>query len=241
MLFGNGQYQCTDGGEHTQDGYPHRGIAVEGIGAYLGLGRLDVDNVVLLQVEIGALGDGGIVQVEVHHVTAAYAVFAQQLYIIAYGEEGHIARLCQSFEQGDFLVVYSIGTWFVNFAQYAEFVVGAADGNQRGFFQIRLELFTQQGFALAGSHAGNFKFAQYGEVNHAFVVYQILEQIGVLHTYSIVACYAFVLSQLAVERSRCRGVGGTHYDGKQVLGHDTEIVQLAFYILVDNLVVTQVN
>lgn len=53
LLFGNCKYKRSDGSYNAEQGNPHGGIAVKGIGTYLCLGGFDIDHVVLLQIEVG--------------------------------------------------------------------------------------------------------------------------------------------------------------------------------------------
>lgn len=53
LLFGNCEYKGSDGSHDAEQGNPHGGVAVKGIGTNLCLGGLDIDHIVLLQVEIG--------------------------------------------------------------------------------------------------------------------------------------------------------------------------------------------
>lgn len=173
LLFGNCEYKGSDGSHDAEQGNPHGGVAVKGIGAYLRLRGLDIDHVVLLQVEIGRLGYVSFIQVEVVYPAHACGVFAEQLYVVAYREEGHVACLCQGFEDGDLFGIGGIGTRASYFAQYAEFVVGGTHRDVGYFLQVGLQLFANQGLTFAVGQAHNLETSQYREINTSLIVYQV--------------------------------------------------------------------
>ena len=173
LLFGNCKYKGSDRGHNAEQGNPHGGVAVKGVGTYLCLGGLDIDYVVLLQVEIGRLGYVGFVQVKVIYPTHTRGVFTEQLHVIAYREEGHIACLCQGLEDGDFFGISSIGAWASYFAQYAELVVGGTHGDVGYFLEVGLKLFANQGFTFAVGQAHYFETPQYRKIDTTLIIYQI--------------------------------------------------------------------
>lgn len=241
LLFGNCKYKGSNGSYDAEQGNPHGGVAVKGIGTYLGLGGLDIDHVVLLQIEVGGLGYVGFIQVEVIYPAYARGVFAEQLHVIAHREEGHIASLCQSFEDGDFFGIGGVGTRFAYFTQYAELVVGSTYRHIRCFLQVGLELFTNEGFTLAVGQAHYLDHAQYGEVDIALVVYQIRKQVGILHTGGAGTSAVLALPDFPVKRSRSFRVGGAYQNSKLVFGHDAEVIELSFKGFIEHLFVLKVE
>lgn len=241
LLFRNCKYKGSDGSHNTEQGNPHGGVTVKGVGTHLRLGGLDIDHVVLLQVEIGRLGYVGFIQVKVIYPTHACGVFAEQLNVITYREEGHVACLCQSFEDGDFFGIGGIGAGFAYFAQYTELVVGGTYGDIRCFLEVGLEFFANQCFTFAVGETHHLDHAQYGEVDIALVVYQIRKQVGILHTGCTGTPAIFTLSKFPVKRSRSFRVGGAYYDSKLVLGHDAEVIELSLKGFIEHLFVLKVE
>lgn len=241
LLFGNCKYKGGDGSYDTEQGNPHGGVAVKGVGTYLRLGGLDIDHVVLLQVEIGRLGYVSFIQVEVVYPAYARGVFTKQLHVIAYREEGHIACLCQGFKNSHFFGIGSVGARCINFTQYAELVVGSTYRHIRCFLQVGLELFTNEGFTLAVGQTHHLDHAQYGEVDIALVVYQIRKQVGILHTGCAGTSAVLALSDFPVKRSRSFRVGGAYYDSKLIFRHDAEVIELSFKGFIEHLFVLKVE
>lgn len=241
LLFGNCEYKRSDGSHNAEQSNPHGGVAIKGIGTYLRLGGLDINHVVLLQVEIGGLGYIGLVQVKMIYPTYACGVFAKQLYVIAYREEGHVACLCQGFEDGDFFGIGGIGARVSYFTQYAELVVGGTYGDIRYFLQVGLEFFTNECFAFAVGQAHYLEVTQYGEIDTALIVYQVGQQFSPIHTHIVVTGTFFALSDFSVKRSRSFGVGSAYYDSKLVLGHDAEVIELSFKGFIEHLFVLKVE
>lgn len=241
LLFGNCEYKGSDGSHDAEQGNPHGGVAIKGIGTYLCLGRLDIDHVVLLQVEIGRLGYVSFIQVEVVYPAYACGVFTKQLHVIAYREEGHIACLCQGLEDGHLFGIGSISTRASYFAQYAEFIVGSTYGDVRCFLQIGLQLFADQGFTLAVGQAHYFDCTQYREINAALIVYQISQQFSTIHSYVRTAGTFFALSDFPVKRSRSFRIGGAYQNSKLILGHDAEVIELSLKGFIEHLFVLEVE
>lgn len=241
LLFGNCEYKGSDGSHDTEQGNPHGGVAVKGISTYLRLGGLDIDHVVLLQVEIGRLGYVGFIQVEVIYPAYACGVLTEQLYVVAYREEGHIACLCQGFEDGDFFGISGIGARCIDFTQYAEFVVGSTHRDVRYFLQVGLELFTNQGFTFTVGQAHYLEVTQYGEIDTALIVYQVGQQFSPIHTHIVVTGTFFALSDFSVKRSRSFRVGGAYQNSKLILGHDAEVIELSLKGFIEHLFVLKVE
>lgn len=240
-LVAHGNNQGSHGGNDAQQGNPHGRVAVEGIGAYLGTGGFHIDHVVLLEVEVGGGGDVCLGEVEVIHLAAAGRVFTHQLYVVAYGEQGHVACLGNGFEDGDFLVAYLIGARSVYFAQYAELIIGGAYRYVGYFFQVGFQQFAEMVFTFAVGHTHHVDHAQDGEIDVAVVIDQVGQQFGISHSHGTAAASFLALSDFAVEGSRCFRVGSTHRDGQFVFRHDAEIVKLALGKLVQCLLVLQVE
>lgn len=241
LLFGNCEYKRSDGSHDAEQGNPHGGVAVKGIGTYLCLGGLDIDHVVLLQVEVGRLGYVGFVQVKMVHPAYTCGVFTKQLHVVAYREKSHIACLCQGFEDGHLFSIGGVGAWCIDFTQYAELVVGGTYGDIGHFLQVGLELFANECFALTVSQTHYLDCTQYGEVDIALVVYQIRKQVGILHTGCTGTPAIFTLSKFSVKRSRSFRVGGTYQNSKLVLGHDAKVIELSLKGFIEHLFVLKVE
>lgn len=241
LLFGNCKYKGGNGSYDAEQGNPHGGVAVKGIGTYLGLGGLDIDHVVLLQVEIGRLGYVGFIQVEMVYPAYTRGVFSKQLYIVAHREEGHVAGLCQGFEDGHLFGIGSVGARCIDFTQYAELVVGSTYRHIRCFLQVGLELFANQGFTFSVGQTHYFDCTQYREINAALIVYQISQQFSPIHSYIRTAGAFLTLSNLTIKRSRSFRVGGTYQNSKLVLGHDAEVIELSFKGFIEHLFVLKVE
>ena len=146
---------------------------------HLGLGGLDVDYVVLLQIVLRSKGDAGLSKVEMNDLTTTDGVFASELNVVAIGKEGHIACLGQGLKDVDAFVGDSKRTRMVNFAQYTDFEIVDADCDIGDFVEVGLQLLTDKVFALTAGKARNGKLAQNGIVDAALVVDQIIQQFGI--------------------------------------------------------------
>ena len=84
-----------------------------------------------------------------YHLAFPGRVLAQQLYVVAYGEQGHVAGQCKCLEYVDALVVHGVGSRFVDFTEHAYRIVGGPHGYVWRFVQVFLQLLAYQGLAFA--------------------------------------------------------------------------------------------
>ena len=198
----------------------------------LGLVRSDVQNVVLLQVEIGRQDKVALGQVEQHDFALAGSILTDQLHIVAYTVYGHVACHGEGFEHVYLFVAHGEGSRTVYFAQYGNLVVGHTYGHDRRFFQVRSQLFANQVFRLVLGESANLQAAQHREVDFTLVVHQILLEGRLGSGVDVGECRIHRSLHREVERCGCLRVGGVDGDAQQILGHNLGIVERNLFSVV---------
>lgn len=233
--------QGGQGGGQAEQANPDGGVVAERIGTNLCLGGLDIDNVVLLQIVFGGKGDAGLGEVEMDDMTTADGVFAQELHVIAVGKEGHVASLSQRLEDVDALVGDGERTRVVDLAYDADLEIVDADGDIGLFVEVGLKLLADECLALAAGKAGHGEPAEHGIIDAAFVVDQVVEQLGISRTLCVLT-HLLALPQLAEEGYGGGGVGRADDNDQLVLGHDAVFVKASALLdVVEHTVVAKVN
>lgn len=230
-----GKYLSQDVDKQAGNGYQNGSGRDDGSGCVtdvgvlrLGLVRSDVQDVVLLQVEIGRQDKVALGQVEQHDFALAGSILTDQLHIVAYTVYGHIACHGEGFEHVYLFVAHGEGSRTVNFAQYGNLVVGHTYGHDRCFLKVGFQAFAYQVFCLVFGKSAHLEASQYGKVYLAVVVYQILLQRRLRGGIDIGQCRIQRSLYGQVERSCCLRVGSIYRDAEQVFRHDLGIVERNF-------------
>ena len=172
-----------EGDEGAGDGDPDGGGGADG--RVLGLHgvRLNIEDIVLLQIVIGRVDDIGIVEVDGMDLLTTLGVLTDELHTVADTIDGEVTCLSQGLEDVDLLVADSEHTWTVDFTDDGDLVVGHANGDNRILLGIHvaLDLVVDEFLTHGLREATNLQCADDGEVDATVVI----DEVGLKGTITI--------------------------------------------------------
>ena len=150
-------------------------------------------------------------------------IFTDEFHVIALSVNGHIACHGECLKQVYFLVADNEAAGVGHFSHDGNFIVGHAYIDDGHFRDVGFQFLSDEVLGFAFGQSADVQDAQYGEVDIAFVVYQILLQYGLVCQVLVLITEGSGYDQ--VEWCCCFRIRSIDCDGQQVLGHDAGIIE----------------